>query len=273
MSEPTLVTISGRPASFNSGGKFFIPVPQSLGTVSIDMAAATARRSTSCRSCWATARFAWTSSRMVSELDYANATTIAGTHSAGHQDSDGRHRGGNDGGTDAGHRRLGADAASKRRTAACPGSARCPTWAWRSAKSTRRRNEVELLILVTPELVEPLDADEVPPCGPGMQTTSPSDWELFMKGHLEVPSVSAGRRRVRRRLQAPAATMPSGPPPDGMIQDPASGFPPRSQADGGARSRPQNRYSPAKPNSAASATVVGTARMARRDSSARSAMT
>ena len=48
-------------------------------------------------------------------------------------------------------------------------------------------NEVELLILVTPELVEAMDANEVPPCGPGMQTTSPSDWELFMKGHLEVP--------------------------------------------------------------------------------------
>ena len=50
-----------------------------------------------------------------------------------------------------------------------------------------KRNEVELLILVTPELVEAMDANEAPPCGPGMQTTSPSDWELFMKGHLEVP--------------------------------------------------------------------------------------
>ena len=48
-------------------------------------------------------------------------------------------------------------------------------------------NEIELLILVTPDLVEGMDACEVPPCGPGMQTTSPSDWELFMKGHLEVP--------------------------------------------------------------------------------------
>ncbi len=32
-------------------------------------------------------------------------------------------------------------------------------------------------MLVTPELAEPLDASEVPPCGPGMQTTSPSDWD------------------------------------------------------------------------------------------------
>ena len=48
-------------------------------------------------------------------------------------------------------------------------------------------NEVELLIMVTPELVEPMDANQVPPCGPGMQSASPSDWELFFKGHLEVP--------------------------------------------------------------------------------------
>ena len=48
-------------------------------------------------------------------------------------------------------------------------------------------NEVETLIMVTPELVEPLDANQVPPCGPGMETTSPSDWELFFKGHIEVP--------------------------------------------------------------------------------------
>jgi pilus assembly protein CpaC len=49
-------------------------------------------------------------------------------------------------------------------------------------------NEVELLILVTPELVEAMDASQVPPCGPGMQTTSPDDCELFLKGHLEVPN-------------------------------------------------------------------------------------
>ncbi len=36
LSDPTLVTISGRPASFNSGGEIPIPVPQSLGTISIE---------------------------------------------------------------------------------------------------------------------------------------------------------------------------------------------------------------------------------------------
>ena len=48
-------------------------------------------------------------------------------------------------------------------------------------------NEVELLILVTPELVEPIDPQDVPPLGPGMQTGDPTDWQLYMRGHIEVP--------------------------------------------------------------------------------------
>ncbi len=51
-----------------------------------------------------------------------------------------------------------------------------------------KNNEIELIILVTPELVAGMDADEVPECGPGSRTTSPNDWDLFMKGHLEVPN-------------------------------------------------------------------------------------
>jgi pilus assembly protein CpaC len=49
-------------------------------------------------------------------------------------------------------------------------------------------NEVELLILVTPEIVDGMDPGQVPACLPGSQTTDPSDWELFFKGYLEVPN-------------------------------------------------------------------------------------
>ncbi|MEX0938309.1 MAG: pilus assembly protein N-terminal domain-containing protein [Pirellulales bacterium] len=48
-------------------------------------------------------------------------------------------------------------------------------------------NEVELLILVRPEFVDALDPHEVPPGGPGLDTTSPSDHDLFFRGHIEVP--------------------------------------------------------------------------------------
>jgi pilus assembly protein CpaC len=48
-------------------------------------------------------------------------------------------------------------------------------------------NEIELLVLVTPELVDAMDCHEVPPCGPGMHTVSPNDCDLYWRGHLEVP--------------------------------------------------------------------------------------
>jgi len=50
------------------------------------------------------------------------------------------------------------------------------------------RNEVELLVIVTPELVEAMEYDQVPPCGPGMMTGEPNDWELYLKGYVEVPN-------------------------------------------------------------------------------------
>jgi pilus assembly protein CpaC len=49
-------------------------------------------------------------------------------------------------------------------------------------------NEIELLIMVTPELVEAMDAQEVPPLGPGMHTVSPPDGDLYWRGHIEVPN-------------------------------------------------------------------------------------
>ena len=49
-------------------------------------------------------------------------------------------------------------------------------------------NEIELLILVTPDFAGALDPHEVPQCGPGMETMSPSHAELYCKGYIEVPS-------------------------------------------------------------------------------------
>jgi pilus assembly protein CpaC len=72
-------------------------------------------------------------------------------------------------------------------------------------KVSNKTNEIELLILVTPELVDAMDACEVPQCGPGMSTTSPTDWELYLKGHLEVPNC------------CPNGSDPNSPPSDGMI--------------------------------------------------------
>jgi len=40
---------------------------------------------------------------------------------------------------------------------------------------------------VTPNFAGPMDAYEVPMGGPGTNTTSPTERELFLKGYIEVP--------------------------------------------------------------------------------------
>ena len=52
-----------------------------------------------------------------------------------------------------------------------------------------RRNDIELLITVTPEFVEAMEPHEVPCGGPGLSTTSPTDKELYWKGYIEVPNL------------------------------------------------------------------------------------
>ncbi|XZE52675.1 type II and III secretion system protein family protein [Planctomycetaceae bacterium SH139] len=52
---------------------------------------------------------------------------------------------------------------------------------------SEQNNEIELLITVTPELAEAMDDYQVPVGGPGLNTDSPSDTELFLRGYLEVP--------------------------------------------------------------------------------------
>lgn len=98
------------------------------------------------------------------------------------------------------------------------------------------RNEVELLILVTPELVDAMDAHEVPPCGPGMRTTSPDDWDLYLKGHLEVPNCCPPG--------CDPGQGPDGPmvPQEGMIIEEQTASGPMRQVSAVGASMPRNRY-------------------------------
>lgn len=50
-----------------------------------------------------------------------------------------------------------------------------------------RVNEVELVITVRPEFSAAMDPHEVPPCGPGELTTYPTNTELYGRGYIEVP--------------------------------------------------------------------------------------
>jgi pilus assembly protein CpaC len=54
-------------------------------------------------------------------------------------------------------------------------------------------SESELVIMVTPRLVAPMDCNQVPRRLPGRETRTPDDYELFLEGILEAPR---GQRKV-----------------------------------------------------------------------------
>ncbi|MEZ6041764.1 MAG: pilus assembly protein N-terminal domain-containing protein [Planctomycetaceae bacterium] len=55
------------------------------------------------------------------------------------------------------------------------------------SKKNYTEAETELVIMVTPDIVSPIPADQVPSQGPGMFTDTPVDHELFWHHLLEVP--------------------------------------------------------------------------------------
>lgn len=81
-------------------------------------------------------------------------------------------------------------------------------------KREMTRNETELIILVTPELVHPMEPEEVPPL-PGFDVTEPTNCEFFVKGHLEGKPTQDYRSTVwptlRHRYQNGGPAMISGP--------------------------------------------------------------
>src|SRR5262249_46261120 len=50
-----------------------------------------------------------------------------------------------------------------------------------------REDETELVILVTPRLVDAMSCDQLPRYLPGQETRTPDDFELFLEGILEAP--------------------------------------------------------------------------------------
>lgn len=186
MAEPNLVTVSGRPAFFNVGGEFPILVPQSLGTVSVEY------RRFGTQVDFVPIVLGNGGIRLevrprVSEIDNTRSVTINSTNVPGLRVRE------VDTGVEmrAGQTLAIAGLVQERLEASMrglPWVSDVPYVGALFRRTQEERNEVELLILVTPQLVEALDCHEVPPCLPGMGTQSPTDWELHLKGRIEVPS-------------------------------------------------------------------------------------
>jgi pilus assembly protein CpaC len=181
LSEPTVVTVSGRPATVNVGGEFPIIVPQSLGTVSIEY------RPFGTRVDFVPIVLGDGKIRLevrpqVTERDDANGVNGIPALTTRYVDTAAELR--------AGQTLALAGLLQHRVEAENRGVPVLSEVPWLGAAFRRveeRVNEVELLFLVRPELVDALDPCEVPPCGPGQFTTSPTCTEMFGRGYLEVP--------------------------------------------------------------------------------------
>jgi pilus assembly protein CpaC len=103
-----------------------------------------------------------------------------------------------------------------------------------------RRNDVELLITVTPELVDAMDPHQVPRGGPGLNSMSPNDHDFYLNGHIEVPNLLGGDGcSMESGPVGPNASMIHGNVMQqgammahGNLMSPGMGLPPGATVDG-----------------------------------------
>ncbi|GIW94089.1 MAG: histidine kinase [Pirellulaceae bacterium] len=185
LAEPNLVAVSGRPAQFNVGGEFPILIPQSLGTVTIDF------RQFGTRVDFVPIVLGNGFLRLevrpeVSEIDPTRSVNIGSISVPGLRtrsvDTAVEMR--------AGQTLAIAGLIQTRVEAQNRGLPWLSDMPWVGAIFRRveeTQNEIELLVLVTPEFVDAVDPEQVPAVFPGQLTMSPTDCELYAKGLLEVP--------------------------------------------------------------------------------------
>jgi pilus assembly protein CpaC len=185
LAEPVLVTVSGRPAFFNEGGEFPILVPGGLGTVSVEY------KKFGTQVDFVPVVLSNGHIRLevrprVSEIDNSRSVNIQGFDVPGLRVRE------VDTGVElrAGETLAIAGLVQTRVEATTRGLPYLMELPYAGAVFRRvqhEENEIELLVMVTPELVHGMLPGEVPPCGPGLATMSPTDRELYWKAHLEVP--------------------------------------------------------------------------------------
>lgn len=258
LAEPKLTTVSGRPAFFNCGGEFPILVPQGFGTVSIEYRKF-GTQVDFVPIVLGNGRIHLDVRPRVSEIDSSRSVTINSTNVPGLRTREAET------GVEmnAGQTLAIAGLVQTREEAENRGLPWVSELPYLGAAFRRVRhtyNEIELLILVTPQLVDALDAEAVPQCGPGMRTAPPSDFELFAKGHLEVPNccptacpngpaMGNGYAPAQGEVIEPVPAPPSASPSDQSRRGGAAG----PQASTAGRVAPYNRANPQGSNTPSAA--------------------
>jgi len=186
MAEPNLVTASGRPSSFLVGGEFPILVPQGLGGTTIEYKQY-GTKVDFVPIVMGNGQLRLEMRVEVSELDRAAGVAVTDITVPGL-----RTRRADTGVTMSAGQTLALAGLVQNRVESehkgVPFISDLPYLGVPFRRVEEKNNEIELLIMVTPELVDALDPQEVPPIGPGMHSNSPSNWDLYFRGHIEVPS-------------------------------------------------------------------------------------
>jgi pilus assembly protein CpaC len=186
LAEPTLTTISGRPAYFQSGGEIPVLIPQGLGNVSVEYRPF-GTQVDFVPIVLGDGRIRLEVRPRVSEIDRSLSVVLSGSVVPGFRTRQ----------VDTGvEMRFGQTLAiagllQTRVEARKRGVIWLSDLPYLGAPFRRVEdtvNEIELLVMVRPELAEALNCDELPRCGPGESTISPTDWDLTMRAQLESPN-------------------------------------------------------------------------------------
>jgi pilus assembly protein CpaC len=185
--EPVLVTRSGEAARLVNGGEFPIPVPQSLGTVTIEwrefgvsleslpivLGPTTLKQQIRAE---------------VSERDFTTAVTLNGTTVPGLT----KRTVETQTVMEFGQTLVIGGLIATRYTAETdklPFFGELPGIVGAAFRRTRYdMAETELVVMITPEFVAPVCPEQMPPGGPGKFTAIPTDRELYCDGVIEVPN-------------------------------------------------------------------------------------
>lgn len=186
LSEPNLTAVSGRPAQFNVGGEIPIVVPQSLGTASIEFKPF-GTQIDFLPIVLGNGNIRLEVRPRISDIDDSRSVTIQDfvipALTVRQVDTAVEMKAGQ---TFA----LGGlvQERSSNLNRGLPYVKDLPIIGVPFRKTEAEVEEIELLILVTPEFVDAMDANQVPCGGPGMFTTTPSRRDLYCSGHVEVPA-------------------------------------------------------------------------------------
>lgn len=202
LAEPTLVTISGKPATFLAGGEFAVPTAVGLGAADAI--------TTTFRGFGTELEFTPT----VLDKDLVRLE-VAPSFSSLNSDAA-------VGGIPGLNRRsvqttvdlregqwlaiagLIQDEQSGQRSR-LPFVGDVPLLGGMFGKQETSRYETELVVLVSPELVHPMEAVDVPMLLPGMEITDPTDKNFFIKQHIEGKPGFEYRSTLRRKAHSQVA--------------------------------------------------------------------